>query len=335
MAKFSTSTQNLDKHLQVLNGEPSTKELHVTKVSKLQHLLGNRTKEVDTKYFLIKDDKKVEVDKSFISAIAKNKDVNVEPLYERVLKDNPGKSNIKLGRGKFHKLQLLTGTLFALGLVATAMLAFGLTTNKNFSGKITKLTEENINSVKAGEFVEFELPILDLYKIEVTETTTNYGIETSKTTKDGNQYVLSFAFLADDAPADAKGETFIYRYGPNSDVRTKVDAVIDEDLPYVELVQGEVKDLSKIEKLDSGLQVEEFFKESVDLYFKDEFNYADLFIDGNVSQADLGKTVLIISSAAAISLAMLMLVVIFTRKQNQYVRNYITDSKVNGPVNRG
>lgn len=170
-------------------------------------------------------------------------------------------------RGIFNVLSII----LILVLFFVSIFSFA---DKNFSTE--KKIIKDVSELKEGDYVEINANFIDAYEIYTTSSR-------SKTEKKDGFY--SLAWLKEDGE-NFDNEVFIVSSEPNTALTNELDQslkVVDKDqiIFHSGKIQGEVKNVSKIQKLDQKEQVTDYFKETTDAL---EVEPAKFFIDTKVQQ---------------------------------------------------
>ncbi len=173
---------------------------------------------------------------------------------------------------------------------------FALQTDKNFSGEVKEF--DSLSEVGIGDFVRTDGEYWDTYGITLETTNTVYGIETSTDTSEGNTYVIMTKPITEETNFEEALETFIFRYAAGSRYDTAFNS-LGADEYILSGLEGEVKNLSTVESVDSGPTATEYFNQFLTEFNAQEETYRvllaepEFIIDGRVVQANMVSDILL------------------------------------------
>jgi hypothetical protein len=229
-------------------------------------------------------------------------EMSVTKAFELIARDFPAgeaKMQVKLPRARVIREILIL--LSVLAIIAVPLLYVFLTSEKDFSGEIFTYTAEK--PIDEGKYVETDLVLIDAFSIEITTTSTKYGVETGKSKKAGNTYILAVA------NKDSR-DTYVYRYDPESEIGKRLEDFLDnsEAIEFGK-VAGKLMPLSEIEKLDQSEQVLDYFADTIADYKAQQdldFKAPKFMIDGRVTP---GNPLLVAALVGGLTLLTLGLIV--------------------------
>lgn len=308
-----TKTEFLDKSMQIIPADSISS--HAFYIERISKTLNNRGK-ADLKYILHKGSKSIQLKEVYFKALT-SKEVDLEKAFDHINEEYGHAEKIEIKQSKWFMFRNIAIVLGIILFIATFVSFALLTEEKNFDGKVIEVTDENIDSLKIGNYVKSDVYILDAYNIEITTTRSRYGIETGTDVSEGNTYLLGT--FNDDQSL----KTFIYRFGPGSDTAKNFKALAADEYVMTQLT-GEVKDFSVIEKLDSGDQVVEYFQKSLAEYYSDvAFNQPAILIDGRVTQANKNDVLAIVGIIAAATVLTIIFAIISNRKNKSIIQDFV------------
>lgn len=328
-----TEIQVLDANFNEISSKEG-KKIYVESKKTYTTAYGKKN-EIKAIYTIHKDGKKVEFDKNYFKKLEKESQLDAEKIFEFAVKQDPTSDKIDLTPKKWNTY-LTFGIVASILLLIAVIVSLTLTIpGKNFNSEtVSSLTEENL---ALGDFVEeFDAEAWGFFEVEITETSTTYGIETGSSTEVGNTYLLLTKPL-NEIGFEETPETFIYRFPPSeNELRDRVNELDENALEWdFTGLSGEVTTLNNIERMDSGQQIDEFFTEQQELQGLGSTQY---FIDGTVTQGDLNEVILINSSVGVVFLIAIGLTVFFYIKRQNHVKDQVMEiaGKVSksGPVEK-
>lgn len=336
MAKFVNEVKYFDNDFKAVESKDG-QDIYLEKSYKQQILLGGKRGAMQNlKFFIRKGEKSVELSEEVIKRLMDVEGMTLEKVFNEATKNNSGTDKVNMTFNMTKNVKN-AGIIFGVvGLIGAVAMFFVLSTNKNFTGEI--LTFDNPTELVVGTFVETDAELWDGYGIEIETVNSNYGIETSRSTSQGNTYVLMSKQL-DLLPVPEEGEilnvdTFIFLYGAKTPYADQFESLGYDEYLLADL-QGEVKDMSAVESVDSGPTATEYFEDSIQTLNADWGQYGvnlkqpEFIIDGNVTQANLVTDVLPIPVILAIvGIAGIAVFFVFNQKHTKEMSDFV--NKVSG-----
>jgi hypothetical protein len=282
-------------------------------------LRGKPTKPQNVKYHIVKSGKEVILTEKYFNALQKKRKRTAEEIFDKAVKSNPDELKINLSKSRWERLKGIGIFLTILLLVGAIAGYFYLTDKKNFSDEI--IVFDANSSISMGDYVNTDIFILDAYGIEVLETTSVYGFETSADTSKGNLYILG-AHLN-----ESNLETFIYRTSPDSEVAETFNSLGNDEWILTD-VQGEVRSLGRIETMDEGIQIEDYFNSTIrsinqEIENENAFEYPVYFIDGLVTQASFTPIIIFEGVMGGLLAVSLVATLFFWNKDRKYFKEFV------------
>ncbi|MCA9380716.1 hypothetical protein KC678_00435 [Candidatus Dojkabacteria bacterium] len=330
MANIFTKTLYLDNNLEALPDDykPEKGAIYVTKKVKRNAALRNsKFAEQVINVSVHKDDQKIDIGNEILyRSIAHG--YKAEDILETGLKLGKGKESPSFKFKMNQNIALFALAFGLVGIICALVMFFAIKQNKNFSDEV--FTFYSPTELSEGEYVTTDAEIWDGYYIEIED---EYGSKT-----EGNFYALFSKPLDEINDEDIVKpiETFIFRMSPKSDYRKTIDALGDDEYIIYDL-SGEVKNLSKIENVETGLTADESFRQTIDEINSygeaDGFSLANpiIMIDGVVKQANLIQDVVLPSGAVGlVGAALIGVYFMFNKKYNSQLNKFMEMVKHKG-----
>lgn len=298
----------LDKDFKELpEGTQVTKEnTFVIKSYKYSQTYGIKSKEMEQKYVIAKGDRTFAFEQVHFEEFKKQNKLNADEIIEAAINKSPNDKTILLSKSKFKAFREGLAILFVVMIFVTGIAFFFQVSEKNFKTETKEFTQNS--NVSLGDYVSAKTVILDYITIEVTTTRSNYGVKTGESKSEGNTYVLM-------GHAEGGSETFLYRFDPKTDEGRKFQTYMDnlantpddelafEDFFYSDSLKGEVAELTKVERLDSGEQITPTLNATADTF---EMARPVYLIDGRVQQLSIVPVIIITAVLGVLTLLCLV-----------------------------
>lgn len=312
----------------------SNDQTYVLKTYKYTQTYGIKGKEQEQRYVIVKGDKSLAFEQIHFEEFKKLNKLDAEEIINSAEKKSPTDKTIIISKSKFKALRDLAILFAGIMVLVVGSVFYIMVSEKNFKTEVKEFTQNS--NVSLGDYVSANSVILDYITIEVTSTTTNYGVKTSERKSAGNTYVLM-------GHAEGGSETFLYRFDPNSADGGKFQKYMDglsnisedeiefEDFFYSEPLKGEVVELSKVERLDSGMQIVPTLNTSAENF---ELSKPVYLIDGRVQNVSIVPVIGVTGALVGVTFLLIVAVIVFNSKFKSETKKQVTSlfDKENSPV---